>query len=125
MAAMPTICYTPPMRMTDAIPEALDHALRDAVEAAVGQYGARVASIRRDVDFDGDECLFVEIAYDHPDIPVDPLVIARLDLPLRDLAYASGERGILYVQNRFRDDQAIRGSHVKRWLGDQPRQPPN
>ena len=121
MVAASTICYTPAMRTTDAIPEALDRALRDAVESAVGQYGAKVSSIRRDVDFDGDDCLFVEIAYDHPDIPVNPLVIARLDLPLRDLAYASGERGILYVQNRFRDDQKVSGSGSKFWLGDEAR----
>jgi len=107
MAAMPTICYTPPMRTTDATPEALDNALRDAVDAAVGQYGATVSSIRRDVDFDGDECLFVEIAYDRPGIPVDPSVIAALDGKLRNVAYDLGERAILYVRNRFPKGQRI------------------
>ena len=95
------------MRTLDGIPAELNGALHDAVMARVGQYGGAVESIRRDRDHDGDECIYVEVAYSMPDKPVDPKNIIGLDGILRDIAYEHGERGILYVRNQFQDDQVV------------------
>lgn len=109
------------MRTLDKIPAELDHALREAVRARVGQYGGAVASIRRDLDHDGDECIYVEVEYTAPETPFDPLNIVGLDGALRDVAYGLGERDILYVHNHFRPDQKIDQATLDRMLSKPPR----
>ena len=109
------------MRTLDNIPAELDYALREAVRARVGQYGGAVASMRRDLDHDGDDCIYVEVEYTTPGTPFDPLNIVGLDGALRNVAYENGERGILYVRNHFPHNQRIVATRSVHWLGDAPR----
>ncbi|MCC7282567.1 MAG: hypothetical protein IT556_09305 [Acetobacteraceae bacterium] len=113
------------MRTLDDVPVELDHALREAVLARAGKYGGAVKSIRRARDHDGDECIDVEIVYSMPDKPVDPINIIGLDGILRDIAYAHGERGIVYVRNHFPHNQVIQATRSGFWLGDAPRGSPS
>lgn len=109
------------MRTLDTIPAELDHALREAVREHVGQYGGVVTSIRRDLDHDGDECIYVEVEYTAPETPIDPMNIVGFDGALRDVAFENGERSILYVRNNFPHDQRIVATGSAYWLGDAPR----
>ena len=110
------------MRTLGNISADLDRALRDAVEARVGQYGGVVASTRRDVDHDGDECIYVEVEYAKPETPVDPMDIVGLDGLLRDVAYEHGERGIIYIRNHFPLNQRIVATRTAYWLDDVARE---
>jgi hypothetical protein len=104
------------MRTIDAIPDELDRALREAVSSAVGRYGGAVSAVRRDHDHDGDECIFVDIGYSLPDVPVDPedvsQVVFRLNVVARDL----GEQDFVYVHNHFDRNQRLDDLAVKRIL---------
>lgn len=109
------------MRTVDDISVELAGALRAAVTARVGQYGGAVTSIRRDVDHDGDECIYVEVEYTAPETPFDPMNIVGLDGVLRDVAYGHGERSILYVRNHFPHNQSIVATSSAYWLADAAR----
>ena len=75
--------------------------IRRTVRESMQPFGLRDVDVRPGEDHDGDPVIFIEAHYDLVDRPIEPDIMAKLALILRDRLWEHGETRFPHIRHRF------------------------
>ena len=71
------------------------------VRASMAPFGLKAVDVRPGEDHDGDPVIFIDAQYDLSERPIEPDILAKLDLALRDQLWRHGETRFPHIQHKF------------------------
>ena len=91
--------------------EPVDPAVSAAIEATIREamtpFGYRSTDVRPGLDHDDDPVLFVHVAYDDSQVPLDPKVLSELSHEVIRVTRQHGEERFPHIRHHFDPHRAV------------------
>lgn len=87
--------------------ERITEVVNSVLAERVGDYGFSGATVREDVDHDGDEALFIEARYALTESDIDAGAFYGLTSAVRAALAEAGEDRFPYIRHRFDERQRV------------------
>jgi hypothetical protein len=75
--------------------------IEQTVRASMAPFGLKAVHVRPGEDHDGDPVILIEAQYDLTERPIEPDVLVKLGLALRDELWRHGETRFPHIEHKF------------------------
>lgn len=94
----------------DPVDPAVSAAIEAVIRKVMAPFGYRATDVQPGLDHDGDPVLFVHVAYDDTNVPVDPKAMAGLGHAVRRAAWQNGEERFPHIRHHFGRNREVVGA---------------